>query len=363
MNHPVFRVALSLPLPQTFDYLPPVDTPFDPRDARDWIGCRVRVPFGRQQKIGLVVEVIANSDSTPTLKPITQRLDTQALLSGELWQSLQWLARYYQRPLGEVLATALPVRLRDGDPMPEVADLQYRLSEAGHSNRLSLRPGTRPRRMADFLAQFEHADEAMLAAHDEAWRSTLRRLLSRGLVMSARQPWRLDALQRSDVAAELASRRSELNPDQALALHGVVSRFGQFAPLVLEGVTGSGKTEVYLHAIDACLQRGQQALVLVPEIGLTPQTLRRFRHHLPVPVHVLHSGLNDTERLRAWAAMSSGAGRVLIGTRSAVLVPLPQLGLIVIDEEHDASYKQQEGWRYHARDVALLRARRLNVPV
>ena len=363
MTRPVFRVALPLPLPQTFDYLPPVDAPFDPRDVSDWIGCRVRVPFGRQQKIGLVVEVIADSDSTPALKPITQRLDTQALLSEELWQSLQWLARYYQRPLGEVLATALPARLRDGDPIPEVVDLRYRLSEAGHSNRLSLRVGTRPRRMADFLAQLDHADETMLAAHDKAWRSTLRSLLSRGLVEQTLQRWDLDALQRSYAAPELAARRSALNDDQRLALHSVVSRFGQFAPLVLEGVTGSGKTEVYLHAIDACLQRWQQALVLVPEIGLTPQTLRRFRHHLPVPVHVLHSGLNDTERLRAWAAMSSGEGRVLIGTRSAVLVPLPQAGLIVIDEEHDASYKQQEGWRYHARDVALLRARSLNVPV
>jgi primosomal protein N' (replication factor Y) len=152
-------------------------------------------------------------------------------------------------------------------------------------------------------------------------------------------------------------------PTRADALRFVVDCFDTFAGLILEGVTGSGKTEVYLHAIDACLQRGQQALVLVPEIGLTPQTLRRFRHHLPVPVHVLHSGLNETERVRAWTAMASGEGRVLIGTRSAIFAPLPQGGLIILDEEHDTSYKQQEGWRYHARDVAMVRARNLKIPV
>ena len=136
-----------------------------------------------------------------------------------------------------------------------------------------------------------------------------------------------------------------------------------FAPALLEGVTGSGKTEVYLHAIADCLARGQQALVLVPEIGLTPQTLTRFRSRLGVPVHVLHSGLADGERARVWAAAARGEARVIVGTRSAVFVPLPEAGLIVIDEEHDGSYKQQDGIRYHARDFALVRAKTLGVPI
>jgi len=136
-----------------------------------------------------------------------------------------------------------------------------------------------------------------------------------------------------------------------------------FAPALLEGVTGSGKTEVYLHAIADCLARGRQALVLVPEIGLTPQTLARFRGRLGVPVHALHSGLADGERARVWAAAARGEARVIVGTRSAVFVPLPEAGLIVIDEEHDGSYKQQDGIRYHARDFALVRARTLGVPI
>ncbi|MCZ7844977.1 primosomal protein N', partial [Stenotrophomonas maltophilia] len=134
-------------------------------------------------------------------------------------------------------------------------------------------------------------------------------------------------------------------------------------PFLLDGVTGSGKTEVYLQAIIHCLAQGRQALVLVPEIGLTPQTLARFRGRLGIAVHALHSGLNDNERARVWAAASRGEARVIVGTRSAVFTPLPQAGLLIVDEEHDGSYKQQDGIRYHARDFALVRAKALGIPV
>jgi primosomal protein N' (replication factor Y) len=363
MTYPVFRVALPLPLAQTFDYLAPVDTCLDPESLQRWVGCRVQVPFGRQHKVGMVIEVVNHSEIKPGIKVILQRIDTQALLPIELWQSILWLARYYQRPLGDVLATALPQRLREGDALPDLAVAWFRLSEAGVTQRPSLRANSRPRRLADFLAQCGRADADMLAAHDAAWRPTLRALMQRNLVHSERDTARPELGLQAYADPALLARRSQLNPDQADALRFVVDCFDTFAGLILEGVTGSGKTEVYLHAIDACLQRGQQALVLVPEIGLTPQTLRRFRHHLPVPVHVLHSGLNETERVRAWTAMASGEGRVLIGTRSAIFAPLPQGGLIILDEEHDTSYKQQEGWRYHARDVAMVRARNLKIPV
>ncbi len=146
-------------------------------------------------------------------------------------------------------------------------------------------------------------------------------------------------------------------------MDAVLATRGGFTPVLLDGVTGSGKTEVYLHAIADCLARGRQALVLVPEIGLTPQTLKRFRERLGVPVHALHSGLSDGERARTWAACARGEARVVVGTRSAVFLPLPQAGLIVIDEEHDGSFKQLDGIRYHARDFALVRAKALAVPI
>jgi primosomal protein N' (replication factor Y) len=154
-----------------------------------------------------------------------------------------------------------------------------------------------------------------------------------------------------------------LNDEQQAAVDSLLAVRGTFAPMLLDGVTGSGKTEVYLHAIADCLARGRQALVLVPEIGLTPQTLKRFRERLGVPVHALHSGLGDGERARTWAACARGEARVIVGTRSAVFLPLPQAGLIVIDEEHDASFKQLDGIRYHARDFALMRAKALAVPI
>ncbi|WP_449657105.1 primosomal protein N', partial [Thermomonas sp.] len=153
-----------------------------------------------------------------------------------------------------------------------------------------------------------------------------------------------------------------LNDEQRNASEAIEGANG-FAPFLLDGVTGSGKTEVYLHAIRACLARGKQALVLVPEIGLTPQLLQRFRSRLGVPVDVLHSGLSDGERARTWMAASRGQARVIVGTRSAVFVPLPDAGLIVIDEEHDGSYKQFDGIRYHARDFALVRAKALGIPI
>src|SRR5690606_29479743 len=191
-----------------------------------------------------------------------------------------------------------------------------------------------------------------LDARLPGWRATARRLRPRGLV--------------EDVVAPATSRPvpgPRLNDEQRAAVAAVLATRDRFAPLVLDGITGSGKTEVYLGLVAECLARGRQALVLVPEIALTRQTLERSRPRLGVEVAALHSGLGETERARAWLAAASGDAQVLLGTRSAVFVPLPRAGLVVVDEEHDASYKQQDGLRYHARDLAVVRAKALGVPV
>lgn len=346
---PTLRVALPLPLPQAFDYLTPPDSPAPHPDD---VGRRLRVPFGNRELVG-VVEGLGQVDDPATLRPALAWLDQQALLAGELLASLRWLTRYTHAPLGEVLATALPAPLRRGEPLPDTHGWAWQLTEAGTSGLQRLRANTRPQRLASLL-QAGAVNEDLLDAQLQDWRSGARALAKRGFV------------QRIEVPALIPQAQPRPgphpNPQQQQAIDVIAATEG-FQPFLLDGVTGSGKTEVYLQAISQCLAQGRQALVLVPEIGLTPQMLQRFRSRLGIQVHVLHSGLNDNERARVWAAALRGEARVVVGTRSAIFIPLPQAGLIVIDEEHDGSYKQQDGIRYHARDFALVRGKALNVPV
>jgi primosomal protein N' (replication factor Y) (superfamily II helicase) len=344
----VLRVALPLPLPRLFDYLPPAGGAPDPA----WVGCRVRVPFGPRELVGVVAAVGPADEGAPEPRRVLALLDPEPLIGGELSRSLHWLAAYVHAPLGEVLATALPAALRRGEPLPDTHAWAWRMTTAGAAALPALRPG-RPRRLGELL-QPAPMPEALLDDALDGWRGAARTLAARGLV------------ERVAIVATASPAHVQpgpaLNPEQQAAVDALHATRG-FSALLLDGVTGSGKTEVYLHAIADCLARGRQALVLVPEIGLTPQTLARFRARLGVPVHALHSGLNDNERARVWAAAWRGEARVIVGTRSAVFTPLPDAGLIVIDEEHDGSYKQQDGIRYHARDFALVRGKALDVPV
>ncbi|MEO8742734.1 MAG: primosomal protein N', partial [Lysobacteraceae bacterium] len=338
------------PLPRCFDYLPPAGMQAD----LAMIGCRVRVPFGNRELIG-VIEAVGKPDvDAPELKQALSVLDHAPHLHGELLATLRWTARYYHAPLGEVIATALPATLRRGDPLPETCAYGWTLTEAGRSGLTSLRNNTSTRRLAERITT-SPLDEDSLDADFEGWRAAAKALHKRGYAERVAVP-RMHA-------STPATTGHTLNPAQREAADAILAARDRFQPLLLEGVTGSGKTEVYLEAIADCLARDKQALVLVPEIGLTPQTLRRFRAQLGVPVHALHSGLADGERARVWTAMARGEARVLVGTRSAIFTPLPDAGLIVVDEEHDASYKQQDGMRYHARDLALVRAKALGIPV
>ncbi|TXD43874.1 primosomal protein N' [Xanthomonas campestris] len=351
MSAPVttLRVALPVPLPQLFDYLPPQDTDVD---GPDRVGCRVRVPFGPRELIGVVVER-GQQPSAEGLRAALDWCDDTPLLVDELARSLHWLARYTHAPLGEAQASALPGPLRRGEPLADTHAWAWQLTEAGHTGAGSLRVGSRPALLAALLLAGPLAEEP-LEQQLPQWREAARNLAKRGYA------------ERVAVAADTLPARPgtgpQLNDEQQAATDAIRAGSG-FATYLLDGVTGSGKTEVYLQAIADCLAAGKQALVLVPEIGLTPQTLGRFRARLGVPVHALHSGLSDGERARVWAAAWRGEAKLIVGTRSAVFTPLPNAGLIVIDEEHDGSYKQQDGIRYHARDFALVRGKALDVPV
>lgn len=321
-------------------------------DGPDRVGCRVRVPFGPRELIGVVVER-GQQPSAEGLRAALDWCDDTPLLVDELARSLHWLARYTHAPLGEAQASALPGPLRRGEPLADTHAWAWQLTEAGRTGAGSLRAGSRPALLAALLLAGPLTEEP-LEQQLPQWREAARNLAKRGYA------------ERVAVAADTLPARPgtgpQLNDEQQAATDAIRAGSG-FATYLLDGVTGSGKTEVYLQAIADCLAAGKQALVLVPEIGLTPQTLGRFRARLGVPVHALHSGLSDGERARVWAAAWRGEAKLIVGTRSAVFTPLPNAGLIVIDEEHDGSYKQQDGIRYHARDFALVRGKALDVPV
>ena len=347
----VLRIAVPVPLPQLFDYLLPADS-----DAATFLpGCRVLVPFGRSRRVGVVIEVAPTSEvPTHRLKPASMLLDAKPLLDAELLRSLTWAARYYHHPLGAVLECALPVGLRQAKPLPAQGERALALTNAGMQASAAGKSKTRTQQLLRLLADgprsYIDLDTVL-----PGWRSAATRLRKRDLMVGIT----LTTRDRPNTPL----RGPPLNAEQHHAVQIIDATQDSFAPFLLEGVTGSGKTEVYLALIERTLARGQQALVLVPEIGLTPQLLRRFRERLACPIHALHSGLSDNERTRTWLAAAHGEAQVILGTRSAIFTPLPRAGLMVIDEEHDTSYKQHEGFRYHARDLAMVRARTLNVPI
>ena len=359
---PVLRIALNVPRDGLYDYLPPVGV----EAAAIPAGTRVCVPFGSRAAVGFV---IAHAEDTElpasSLKRVEALLDDAPLLDPGLLVLLQWTAQYYHHPLGEVIAGALPLALRGTTPAIAMTEW-WRASEAGRRALTEGALARAPRQQA-LLTQLAGAPTglgvAALDAHPGAWRATARALVARGWAERGWQPAGVDA-GAGATAPAAALRVPELSPAQAEAVRRIDAAAGTFAAFVLHGVTGSGKTEVYLQCAARTLAHGAAVLVLVPEIALTPQLVGRFRARLPRAIAVLHSGLTDGERLAAWRAARAGHARIVLGTRSAIFAPLPGCGLIIVDEEHDTSYKQQEGGcRYSARDVAVARARQLGIPV
>ena len=352
-NLSVVQVAVPSPLTRRFDYLLPADL------AIPVPGTRVRVPFGRREVIGVVLGHAATSDLPPEkLKPIRSVLDSEPLLPATLVELLGWASSYYHHPIGEVMQAALPVLLRRGTAPTMSGAKLYLPTEAGRqSSPEAFKRSPVQQRLVELLQRHPQGmAAAMLGAAVKNWRAPMQRLISQGLV----QVQEGSCLPVRTVRQQAAPT---LLPAQVTAVTAIQAAIGQFQCLLLHGITGSGKTEVYLQAIEAVVARGRQALVLVPEIGLTPQLVARFESRFQVPIAVMHSGLNESERLCAWEAGRRGEAAIVIGTRSAVFAPLPRLALILIDEEHDASFKQQDGFRYHARDVAIKRARLEDLPV
>ena len=351
----IYRVRVAVPvyIYDCFDYKLSAE-----QYAQAEIGARVAVSFGRQNLVGIIVEklpVDAPIDPSFKLKAITELLDDRAILDEKVLSLLTWSAQYYQFPIGEVAQSAIPTLLRQGKPYNLLARMWKVLDL--HAE--------------DKVKRSEKQQDAykILKLHPKGTQENI-------LNLSGIETATLKALEKKEIVRcdleeqnfkpepmQLAQMPLTANDDQKKAINTILKAVKKYQAFLLDGLTGSGKTEVYLQVMQEVLKQGKQVLVLVPEIGLTPQTISRFQSRFHCNIALLHSGLNDSKRLQAWQHAQTGKASIILGTRSAIYTPMPNLGLIILDEEHDLSFKQQEGFRYHARDVALYRAHLENCPI
>jgi primosomal protein N' (replication factor Y) len=355
----IARVALDIPQSQPFDFGVPTGLALE-------IGHVVRVPFGTRQLFGVVVARARTSDvPTEKLREIDAVVDAIAPLDAELMSLIAFCAGYYQAAVGQVAALAIPPVPRQSPTARErwQAPAFVRITAAGQAamatvptRATALRAALAALAASPVLATAPVGTEPPIAKAPLS-RAQLADLISRGWAEPVPP-------QTAAAGGAFAAPRPTLRAAQAEAVAAVTARLGDYAAFLLEGITGSGKTEVYLHAIEATLRQGKQALILVPEINLTPALIEKVRTRFPQHVVVqAHSAMASGARLTGWRAAAAGEADIVVGTRLAVFTPLPRAGIIIVDEEHDASFKQQDGVRYSARDLAVYRARSLSCPV
>lgn len=352
----IIRIAIPIPLNCLFDYLAPDKFSIDSFKP----GIRVLVPFGKAKKVGFVIETVESSDiKINRLKEIIEVLDEKPLLNDKDIQLLHWASSYYHYPLGDVFNAAFPVSLRKGKKATLAEEKYYSLSSKGQllsSDQLKRTP--KQKQLFElFQPQTKELSASDLSEWNKNWHSAVKSLLDKELLSIELKP-KLSAKNGATPESPL-----EPNDQQRQAINLLIEKLGCFSVSLLEGVTGSGKTEVYMQVIQEVLDLGQQVIVLLPEITLTPQLESRFKKRFSVGLSISHSKLTETQRHSAWLEMQQGQSSILLGTRSALFTPLKNLGLIILDEEHDSSFKQQEGFRFSARDLAIVRAKLFNVPI
>ncbi len=343
--------ALPLPVYHGFDYAVDEVSNYQP-------GIRAELPFGRGNKIGIRLPGNPSEEGERELKAAIVPLDEQPVLSSHLLELGQWMAEYYCQPLGEVLFFCLPGYLRKSQTQTETRLRCWKLDSIDPQLEQSLQ--TRAPRQHQLLQALRDKPQGMTAAELRSihanWRQPLSALEQQGLVSSHWQ----EALPATRLPLQQACT---LTADQQQVYDRIRAESQQFLVHLIEGVTGSGKTEIYLDLMQEVIARGQQIIYLVPEIGLTPQLLGRLQQRLGPVVVTSHSAQTEWQRYQAWDQFRRAAARVMLGTRSALFAQSDDIGLIIIDEEHDSSYRQQDGVRYHARDVAIKRAQMLDIPI
>ena len=361
MSKQYVQVAVPVPMRQLFTYQVPVAM----QTPTIQVGERVAVSFGARQVIAIVVAIDDNcAVDVKKIKAISKRLNDSFHLSDSLVSYLTLCANYYHHPMGDVFQQALPKLLRQVkkvDLQPPMVWCGVDITTAEQKKHLEKIASKAPKQLALYQLISKHQGVSWAELRTLGYsKAQLNALVAKGLITETKHEPCLFSWQDHKLAQE---NKQLLSTEQAIIVAAINQASGSFSCHLIDGVTGSGKTEVYLQAMEKVLANNQQVLVIVPEIGLTPQTLLRFEQRFNVPIGLHHSNLNDTERLDTWLSAQQGSAAIIIGTRSAVFSPLHQLGMIIIDEEHDSSLKQQDSFRYHGRDIAILRARQLNIPI
>jgi primosomal protein N' (replication factor Y) len=351
----IIRVAIQRPIYKLLDYqcnISPLPEP----------GYRVRVPLGNSNIIGIIIEANVESD-VQSLKSVIEIIDQHSLFSDSMFDLLKWASQYYFYPLGEVLFHALPVLLRKGKPYPKIQ--LWKASQLGiSSEKDQLSRSPKQKQMLSLLVKKELDAQQLRQSFGTNWRNILKQLDAKDFI--TQRDINADTFINKTQSDTALKQKIILTDEQQSSVGSISDYFKEShpKPIMLHGITGSGKTEVYLRAIESLLEKGKQVLVLVPEIGLTPQLLARFQEHFPESnIASLHSALAAGDRLRVWMGARSGSINIIIGTRSAVFTPMKNLGAIIVDEEHDASFKQQEGFLYQGRDLAIKRAFDEAIPI
>ena len=351
-------LALAVPLRKVFVYKVPVNSRIELQ-----LGMRVNVPFSSGSKIGIVVKVSSSSEyPINKIKAINQVLDESPLVNSKLLQLISWMQNYYHAPPGDVWQTVLPTALLKGEPCQQKRSSCWMITEQGvraFEGNLIAKNAIKQRQALQSLIQTPAGIQHDRLSNYGLSLSTLKTLAGKKWVVR-------DYQSSSDKEQPLSVNIPEdiqLNSEQASAIKVVSEKLNQFKTWLLFGVTASGKTEVYLRIIEQVISQGKQALVLVPEIGLTPQTVSRFQKRFNTVIETMHSGMTEQQRLQTWLKARSGEAKIIIGTRSSLFVPLKNPGIIIIDEEHDSSFKQQQGLRYSARDIAMVRGSIDNIPI
>lgn len=354
VSSPILKVAIPSPLPGYFDYLPPAGVSTEQLK----IGVRVKISFGRRILVGIIARIEKKSKLEPSrLKPIITILDEEPLFNESFIKLCEWVSEYYHYSIGEILNNALPVNLRRDIPAEKPGKIAWRLTSVHESLLPTIKRNLRHKNLLELLQQnpdgltecdllakgFTHQMIYYLARHDRIEPITLYPVNEENQIVSAVIP--------------------PLNEEQHNAVENIKKDLNNFQTFLLDGITGSGKTEVYFHVINEVLKAGKQALILVPEISLTPQTIARFSKRFNVNIVCLHSALSHRQRTLSWLSAKHGTAQIVIGTRSAIFTPMNNLGLIIVDEEHDISFKQQDSFRYSARDVGIKRAQLENIPI